>query len=170
MRTVHQLTAVLVGTVGWACASQPAPVPVMARTADLTQLSGEWSGYYDSQALERRGTIVFNLKAGSDTARDDVTMIPRGWTRPLGPADDPVSAARQAPIPEVLRIRFVRVEGGKVSGTLQPYRDPDCGCRVYTTFEGEVQEDVIEGTFVARHADGPLFRGTWLVMRRKSGG
>jgi hypothetical protein len=70
----------------------------------------------------------------------------------------------------VLRIRFVRVDGGKVSGTLQPYRDPDCGCSVYTTFEGTVEGDVIEGTFVARHADGPLFRGTWLVMRRKSGG
>jgi hypothetical protein len=141
---------------------------VVAEAGDLKQLSGEWSGYYDSQALERRGTIVFNLKAGTDTARGDVTMIPRGWTRPLGPAEDPADAARRAPLPEVLRIRFVRVEGGMVSGTLQPYRDPDCGCSVYTTFAGVVGDDVIEGTFVARHADGPLFRGTWLVMRRKS--
>jgi hypothetical protein len=35
-----------------------------------------------------------------------------------------------------LTIRFVAVEGGEVTGELDPYRDPDCDCRAYTRFRG----------------------------------
>jgi hypothetical protein len=140
---------------------------VVADQAGLLQLAGEWHGYYDSPVVDRRGTIIFKLEAGRDTANGDVTMVPRGWTRPLGPADHPAAAARDAPVPEVLRIRFVRVEYGVVSGTLQPYKDPDCGCAVYTTFTGRLLEDVIEGTFTARPAHGPAYEGSWRVQRKK---
>ncbi len=170
MRVDQVLTAIVLSALGWACASSAGPVPVVAEAGDLAQLAGEWSGYYDSPAVDRRGTIVFELEAGRDTAHGDVTMVPRGWTRPLGPVDDPAWVAREAPRPEVLQIRFVRVEAGRVTGTLQPYRDPDCGCAVYTTFEGELKDDVIAGTFTARPSDEPPYKGTWQVMRKKSGG
>jgi hypothetical protein len=150
-----------------ACASPPAPVPVVADTADLLQLAGEWEGYYSSPAAERQGNITFALEAGRDTAYGDVLMVPRGWSRPLGLAEDPAAAARDAPIPATLRIRFVRVEDGRVSGTLEPYRDPDCGCAVYTTFVGMLRGDVVEGTFTSRLAAGPLYKGTWLVERKR---
>ncbi len=165
MKTAY-LALALAAILAAACASPPSPVPVMAEPGDLAQLAGTWSGYYDSPAVERRGTIMFELEAGRDTARGDVTMIPRGWTRPLGPAENPAEVARKAPIPELLTIKFVRVREGLISGTMEPYRDPDCGCEVYTTFEGVLKDDAIEGTFVARPGTGPPYRGTWLVTRR----
>ncbi|UCC47623.1 MAG: hypothetical protein JSV41_09000 [Gemmatimonadota bacterium] len=169
MGTQHKLP-LLLAALAAACTSSPAPVPVVGAAGDIALLAGEWSGRYDSPATERRGTIIFRLEAGRDTAHGDVTMIPRGWTRPLGPAQDPAAVARDAPIPEVLKIRFVRLEGGKLSGTLDPYRDPDCGCAVYTTFTGVLKGDAIEGTFIARPSVGLLYRGTWQATRKKKEG
>ena len=82
MRVHHWLTPITLGALAWACATTAGPVPVVADAVGLARLAGEWSGYYDSPAVERRGTIVFELEAGRDTAYGDVTMIPRGWTRP----------------------------------------------------------------------------------------
>ena len=64
-------------------------------------------------------------------------------------------------------IRFVRFEDGMVRGTLEPYEDPDCGCAVYTTFEGTMGTDTIEGTFTSRPGHGSQYKGTWYVMRKK---
>ena len=169
MSTRHSLS-LLLAALATACVSSPAPVPVVGAAVDLALLAGEWSGTYESPATERRGTIIFNLDAGRDTAHGDVTMIPRGWTQPLGPAQDPAAVARDAPIPEVLKIRFVRLEGGKLSGTLDPYRDPDSGGAVYTTFTGTLKDDIIEGTFTARPADGRPYNGTWRATRKKKEG
>ncbi len=167
MRGIQRLGAAVFAALVAACASQPGPVPVVADATDLAQLAGEWSGYYTSPEVERHGSIVFRLEAGRDTARGDVVMIPRGWVEPLGPAENPAAAARDAPTPEVLQIRFVRVEGDVVSGTMQPYRDPDCGCAVYTTFTGKLKDDIIEGTFVSRPGHGAAYRGSWQVVRRR---
>ncbi|MGD2153562.1 MAG: hypothetical protein PVG79_09860 [Gemmatimonadales bacterium] len=170
MPTRHAMLLTLIPVLGAACSTAPGPVPVVADQAGLLQIAGEWYGSYDSPLVDRHGTIIFVLEAGRDTARGDVTMIPRGWTRPLSPIDHPAAAAHEAPIPEVLRIRFVRVEYGVVSGTLQPYKDPDCGCPVYTTFTGRLLGDVIEGTFTARPGHGAAYEGTWRVERKKEGG
>jgi hypothetical protein len=149
-----------------ACSSAPEPVPVAGDPLDLVALAGEWSGYYNSPAVGRTGSIIFELEAGRDTAYGDVTMIPRGWTRPLGPMDDPAADARDAPAPRVLTIAFVRVEGTKVTGTMEPYKDPDCNCAVYTTFTGNLKNDVIEGRFLSRMAIGSRFEGSWRVERK----
>jgi len=111
-----------------------------------------------------------NVLAGRDTAYAEITMIPRGWTQPLGPAQDPAAVARDAPIPEVLKIRFVRLEGGKLTGTLDPYRDHDSGSAVYTTFTGTLKDDISEGTLTARPADGRPYSGTWRATRKKKEG
>jgi hypothetical protein len=161
-----QISVALFAALGAACSTAPGPVPVVADQAELVQIAGEWHGNYDSPVVDRHGTIVFKLEAGRDTANGDVTMVPRGWTRPLGPAEHPAAAALDAPVPEVLQIRFVRVEYGVVSGTLEPYKDPDCGCAVYTTFTGRLMGNAIEGTFTSRPGHGPAYEGTWRVERK----
>ena len=68
---------------------------------------------------------------------------------------------------EVLTIRFVRAEGGTISGSLDPYHAPDCSCILTTTFRGELRGDVIEGTFTT--AGDPMAErqpGRWRVTRR----
>ena len=49
-------------------------------------------------------------------------------------------------------------------------KDPECGCAICTTFEGQVEGDVIEGTFTARPGHGPPYKGTWMVERKRKGG
>lgn len=166
MKTRRTLLLTLCAGVA-ACSPSPSPVPVVAEAGELLQLAGEWQGHYDSPVVGRSGSIVFELEAGRDTAYGEVTMIPAGWTRPLGPADDPAAVARGAPAPETLRIRFIRVEYGVISGTMQPYDDPDCGCPVYTTFIGQLGGDLIEGEFTARPGHGPPYKGTWQVQRKR---
>jgi hypothetical protein len=73
------------------------------------------------------------------------------------------AAARQA-----LTIRFVRKEGGKLLGTLDPYTDPDCRCTVNTSFQGSFTDaKTIEGTFTTAGPQGvrPATGGSWKVTR-----
>lgn len=54
-----------------------------------------------------------------------------------------------------------------ISGTLEPYRDPDCDCEASTTFSGVIHDGMIEGNFVtaSRGARGTL--GHWKVVRKR---
>lgn len=154
----------LVSVVG--CTGSPEPVPVVAEPMDLATLQGEWRGEYRAPTVRRSGSILFRLEAGSDTAFGDVVMIPADADRPLGPPDLEVGPEGDPSRAQVLRIAFVRVESGTVSGTLEPYRDPECGCAVSTTFTGRLEGDEITGTFVAvRGAGGGRFSGSWRVRR-----
>jgi hypothetical protein len=150
------------------CTAAPPPtVPVAGSPADLSSLSGEWSGGYSSAATGRSGTIRFLLEGGAGAAFGDVTMIPAGLNRSLEPANRRAGGGATA-APTALAIRFARVEDGKISGMLEPYRDPDCGCVLSTTFTGTVRGDTIEGTFVSRgggaHATAS---GVWKVTRKR---
>ena len=69
---------------------------------------------------------------------------------------------------QVLTISFVRVAGPVVTGTLAPYRDPECSCVVVTTFSGTLGENVIEGTFTTRGLPGGSEpTGRWRVKRSR---
>ena len=153
-----------------ACSSTPAAVPVEGAAGDLSALTGHWEGEYESPATGRLGSIVFDLTAGEGHAHGDVLMIPRGSTKPYGPAP---REGTQSPSPgatsQLLTIRFVKAEAGKVSGTLDPYWDPDCNCEVMTTFVGEVHGDTVAGTFSSSRNAGRVF-GTWKVSRKKAAG
>jgi hypothetical protein len=151
-----------------ACATSPQPVPLVADQADLSSLTGEWDGEYSSVATGRAGSISFSLVAGHDTATGDVLMVPRGTDQP---ASDRQSGAQvMARAPQVLRISFVRVLGANVSGTIEPYRAPDCDCILSTTFVGQLRGDTVEGTFstTGGQADSPQ-SGRWKVTRKKGG-
>jgi hypothetical protein len=123
---------------------------------------GEWSGEYDAGATGRAGSIVFDLRSVTDTARGDVIMIPRTSGRV------PVRQDARSPMErhggQVISISSLRVAGGEISGTLAPYTDPDCSCTVRTTFTGTLHGDTIDGTFVTRGA-GREQSGRWSVTR-----
>ncbi len=156
-------------TLGMAgCSYAPAPVPVVGMPADLATLAGEWGGEYHGETSGRRGSIVFKLSAGADTARGDVVMIPRERREQRLPVQDPSVGLPFPRTPEVLSIAFVRAAGGGVSGQLTPYRDPECDCLLVTRFEGQLQGDVIEGTYASARTDGGEAQtGTWRVTRKK---
>ena len=147
-----------------ACASTPETVPLVGSASDVSSLVGEWTGEYEGGSSGRSGNIVFVLRSVADTAHGDVMMIPRASGEQMSPE------SRRAPLAlrsgQVLRIAFVRVAGGAVSGTLDPYTDPDCKCTVQTTFTGTLRGNTIEGTFVTRGSQLPNEQtGRWRVTR-----
>jgi hypothetical protein len=155
-----------------ACHSAPSqPVPVSGSVEAIAALAGEWDGSYESADGDRSGSIDFHLQAGSDTAFGDVIMIPRGWDRPLTAEDRPGAQVRE-PVPaRLLSIRFVHIGEGRVSGELDRYRDPRCGCLMRTVFEGKLVKQTLEGTYLSYHQDGePPMRGRWRAVRTKPAG
>jgi hypothetical protein len=151
----------------WACTGTQAPVPVSGSEADLAQLAGEWVGEYSSVETGRSGSIVFHLIAGTDSAHGDVLMSAGAMqAQPRMPETGQVPGA-QVPAPQTLAISFVRIAGGRVSGRLAPYTDPDCQCPMRTVFEGRLNGTVLEGTYTSRRDDTAAeFRGRWRVTRR----
>jgi hypothetical protein len=150
-----------------ACGASHTPVPLVGAASDVSSLTGEWAGEYSSGESGRSGSITFTLRSTSDTAFGDVIMIPTGLGRPVKPYSEQPVAGSNAPAPTtVLTIRFVRVEQGRVSGTLDPYADPQTGERLFTTFTGELKGNTIEGTYTTRLQSGVTQTGRWSVQRR----
>jgi len=142
-------------------------VPLVGRAADIAALAGEWVGEYSSNESGRSGSISFTLRAASDSAFGDVVMIPAGWGRPLTPwRGESTPPANQRPMSEVLTINFVRVEQGRVNGTLAPYADPQTGARLLTTFTGQLSGNTITGTYTTRLTSGETQKGRWTVQRK----
>jgi hypothetical protein len=143
------------------CTSRPPEIELTSSDFDLNPLVGEWRGDYTNPQAGRSGTIAFTLRAGEASASGNVIMIP-------GRPDSLASAAAMAR--SVLKINFIRKEGRKVTGTLDPYRDPTCNCRVVTTFEGSFTDSrTIEGTFttVPSQTGHTATGGRWKVIRVK---
>src|SRR2546426_6147666 len=152
-----------------ACGASRAPVPLVGASSDVTALTGEWAGDYSSAESGRSGSISFTLRAAGDSAFGDVIMVPSTWGRPLVPWREENATgggANQQAASTVLAIRFVRVEHGHVSGTLDPYADPQTGARLLTTFSGEVNGNQITGTYTTRLTSGGTQTGRWTVQRR----
>ena len=148
-----------------ACASSPpAPVPLEATADSLAPLAGTWAGEYSSTATGRYGIVVFELRADGSSAAGDVVMYTRVVDRPVIPRD-----GRDAPAiaSDILRISFVRVAGGEISGKLDGYPDPVTKVMLSTTFTGRLSGDTIEGTFESRGGgEAAPQRGRWKVARR----
>ena len=96
-------------------------------------------------------------------------MIPRADSL-LSDEEREALASTSSDRKSVLKINFIRKEGGGVNGTLDPYRDPDCGCMVNTTFQGVFRDArTIEGTFttVPSAPGGSVTGGRWKATRVK---
>ncbi|HMJ19221.1 MAG TPA: hypothetical protein VK478_12585 [Gemmatimonadaceae bacterium] len=151
------------------CASNPPSTQVTASDFDLNPLVGEWRGNYSSAETGRTGTIAFTLRAGESSASGNIVMIPRPDSM-LTTAEEQLVTNIAAPGRSVLKIHFLRKEGGNLSGTLDPYTDPDCGCPATTTFQGTFKDArTIEGTFntVPSQPGGKVTGGKWKVTRLK---
>src|SRR5712691_6228558 len=150
-----------------ACGASRSPVPLVGASTDVSALTGEWPGDYSSAESGRSGSISFTLRATDDSAFGDVIMVPAAWGRPLVPwRQENATGPNQAPASTVLKIRFVRVEHGHVSGTLDPYADPQTGARLLTRFTGEVNGNMISGTYTTQLPSGETQSGQWSVQRR----
>ena len=163
-RTVKPLAmAILAASWLAACSSSKNPAPAVPVAGnDASALAGRWEGEYSSEATGRSGSIVFELRAGDRVAHGDVLMVPKGAAAPVAVADP------LATMPQVLNINFVRASGGIVTGTMDPYRDPQCDCEVQTTFVGRVAGDTIEGTFTTTPSgSAPITTGRWKIARQK---
>lgn len=154
-----------------ACRYHPTPVLLQGEPADISALAGQWDGEYWSGQSGRSGSITFRVQAGKDTAYGDVLMVPAAGGQPVTAADVESRAhAAHSPLPELLRVTFVRVTGGLVEGELEPYVAPDCKCVVFTVFRGAVQGNEIKGEYVTRGAMGLRREGKWGVKRKPSSG
>jgi hypothetical protein len=145
-----------------ACAWKPIPVVMVGADRDISAFAGEWSGEYRSAAAQRSGTIWFKLKSNRDSAFGDVLMIPNDniMVQPSAP-DHWRDQAR------VLTIKFVRVEGQRVTGAIDPYVAPDDGTPLFTVFRGDLKGDRVEGEFMILDSAGARApqQGTWWATR-----
>jgi hypothetical protein len=129
-------------------------------------LAGEWVGSYDFPDRGRAGSVLFRLEADEEVAHGDVLMLlddANARYTAWGGADP--WARAPGPTSVFLDIALVSNEQGLVSGALDPYEDPLCGCTLDTTFEGRLVGDRIQGTFVARTPGGEELAGEWEVER-----
>jgi hypothetical protein len=137
---------------------------------DFARFSGRWEGIYSSDESGRAGTVVFSVSKDGSQSRGEIIMIPRGWGKPLG-ANDERPAGERPDLLHALRFRLMRLEGDRVTGILEPYRDPDCGCDLETSFEGKLTHDVIAGTYRSRALEGKettgeeVMAGVWKVKK-----
>jgi hypothetical protein len=169
IRRLADICAVGLAASIMGCASNPPSTQVTSSDFDLNPLVGEWRGNYSSAETGRTGTIAFTLRAGESSASGNIVMIPRPDSM-LTSADQQLVTNIEAPGRALLKIHFLRKEGGNLSGTLDPYSDPDCGCPVTTTFQGTFKDArTIEGTFntVPSQPGGKVTGGKWKVTRLK---
>ena len=163
MRSVQALLCV---SLLAACAGNPAPVPVEANRADLSAMAGRWEGSYRNDATGRTGGILFTLSADRDSATGDVIMDPISQY-----AGGTWAGAGERALPgaggsaRILSIRFVRLHGSQVTGSMAPYTAPDCNCTVRTMFVGRASGNAIAGTFTTQGEGARTTRGEWEVHR-----
>jgi hypothetical protein len=141
-------------------------VPVEGTRAEVDALSGTWAGEYWTADSGRHGTVRFRLRPGVDTAYGEVEMT---FSRALRLYGDPAEQDLPRHPCTVIAIEVVRLERAKVRGTLAPYWDPDCDCRTFTVFEGELAGDRVSGSFTSGagpHAP-PRLTGRWFARRQR---
>lgn len=142
--TVFALAAA--ATTAAACGGSANQVEVKGGESDLASIAGEWEGSYTGVESGRSGPVSFSLSLGRHTADGTVLM---GGDTPL-------------------KIQFLAVEGGTLSGKIDPYTDPSCSCEVVTEFVGTQDSDSISGTFTTKVTGTDTVQtGEWSVTRKK---
>lgn len=160
--TLAALSATILG-----CARRTPRIEVGSNDFDLDPLVGQWRGTFISSQPGRTGTIAFTLRAGESAASGNVVLFQK--------PDSLLTAQERemmANIPErtVLKIHFLRKQGGNVNGALDPYHEAECDCTVTSTFQGAfTNPTTIEGeyTTVRSKPGTDIIRGKWKVTRQK---
>jgi hypothetical protein len=138
---------------------------------DVQPLVGDWRGEYVADGPGgRHGTLSFALVGGNNDAHGAVSMsaagADRAYERYRSEQSVVTTADASAPRVDLPAIQFVRLDGSKVSGTIDAYVDPDCQCTAIMTLAGKLTGETIVGTFRATY-DGrkPDLTGDWSVKR-----
>lgn len=161
---IRWILLVLTALVLSACAYNSPPVEVVGNKKDLSMMKGDWRGEYSSSESGRKGNIIFTLSADSDTAHGDIMMY--AHSDELVYSEENKDLGKPI-LPAVLTIRFVQIRKGWVTGMLDPYRDPECGCILETTFIGKLKGATIEGTYSTQGVEHDLVQeGSWFVKRK----
>jgi len=161
------LMVTLLAASAIACARSTPGIELRSSDFDLDPLVGQWRGDFISSQPGRTGTIAFTLRAGESAAAGNVVLFQKPDSL-LTPEEREMMA--NVPERTVLKIRFIRKEGGDVNGALDPYHDAECDCTVTTTFQGRFTDSAtIEGgyTTVRAKPGADIIRGTWKVTRTK---
>jgi hypothetical protein len=165
-RAIALMLAVLVGNA-IACHRSTPGIELRSSDFDLDPLVGQWRGDFISTQPGRTGTIAFTLRAGESAAAGNVVLFQKPDSL-LTPEEREMMA--NVPERTVLRISFIRKEGGDVNGSLDPYQDPECACTVTTHFQGRfTNPTTIEGSYTTVRAKpgSDIIRGQWKVTRTK---
>jgi hypothetical protein len=170
-RTTFVIAAAGASMLALGCALWAPKTEVIADDFDLVPLVGNWAGEYGSQDIGRTGDISFVLRAGEVAAFGRIEMVARESQNTIvTPYRPMVNGSLAIPASQLLRIHFVRKEGNKVVGLLDPYTDPGCACRVTTTFQGAfIDGRTIEGTYntISDELAHVSAGGQWKVTRAK---
>jgi len=167
MNRAIAFTLALIATTSAACARNTPGIEMRSSDFDLDPLVGQWQGGFISSQPGRTGTIAFTLRAGESAASGNVVLFQRPDSLLT-----PEERAMLENVPErtVLKIHFLRKEGGTVNGALDAYHDPECDCTVTTNFQGTfTNPSTIEGdyTTVRGKPGTDIIRGKWKVTRTK---
>ena len=170
MRYIKAMAGVMLAVGAAGCSWRRTPVPIISESGSTALLVGSWTGEYSSAQTGRSGSISFDLDSEKDTAYCDVVMTPKVGNFRVATETPEKQAIVQPAFPEPLKMRFIRVGDGRVSGTLEPYTDPDCQCTVTTTFEGTFYDpNKIEGSYITQgSATYKTTSGKWKVIRKKT--
>jgi hypothetical protein len=165
------ITAAGASVLALGCSLRAPKTEVTANDFDLAPLVGKWTGEFTSESTGRGGEISFLLRAGEVSASGRIEMVAREPETVIVPADRPMVNGRMtAAAKQQLTIHFVRKEGKEVVGLLDPYTDPNCACRVTTSFQGVfVDSRTIEGSFstISSELAHIPTGGHWKVTRAK---
>lgn len=129
-----------------ACGGTTSSVAVKGGDVELAALAGDWTGNYKGTESGREGPVNFSLQVGSHTADGTVLM---GGTSPL-------------------KIQFIALAHGQITGKIDPYTDPSCQCQVQTEFTGTRDHNAIDGTFTTKVVGKDIEQhGVWNVTRKQ---
>jgi len=149
------LLCILTIAVWLSCSSGGQEITVVGEKKEIGELAGLWQGTYDSDDGARTGTIELRFEGDTKTASGNVVM---------SASDNPDAALH-------LRIRFVQIAEGWISGRLDPYQDPECDCMVESLFQGRLAGDSMVGTYSTRGVAEEFLRtGSWVMTRSSSDG
>ena len=165
-RAIVFMLAALTATAT-ACARSTPGIELASSDFDLQPLVGQWRGSSTSSQTGRIGTIAFTLRAGESAASGGVVLFPKPDSL-LTPQER--ETMENVSDRTVVKIHFIRKEGGTVSGELDPFPDPECSCMATTKFQGSFTDaNTIEGNFttVPTTPGGRVTGGRWKVSRVK---
>jgi hypothetical protein len=150
------------------CSAAPPPgIPVTSASGGVRQLAGEWRGDFWSSETGRHGKIWFHMATGSDSATGQVLMYMSKPSQAVWRSTGTPAETAHPDETQWLSLRFVDVEGGSLSGEIEPYTDPLCSCQVRTSFLGRLEGTRFEGTYTTRGtAREYQSGGRWSAQRK----